>query len=455
MKKGFMRIISAILSIILLVNILDVNVLAANTHPNQGEEIIEQNNLDNEEIEMFGNTVVSEVIEEKEQAGDFQNTLSKLISTYGLFKISQSGTMHSSEDKWMDVNGVISATILDFDSDGADEMLVCYADPTEASKGYIQIIMNMYELFDGKEVLADSVTFKPWRTDNYPYDSIEMLQFCNSLFGINVVKVNGICYLMCEKHYVAQAFANGANQNYWAMVYQNNRLQYTGSFTQTAGGSIGFAYTGYEFKDGVLIDSKLYYNEIYSMGGYGEVPLYSDFGTAIKKFFKKFGILLTADVLYAYCGQLKTILSEDNDKTEIFTFTNELVNGNHSIPKFTATLNRTEISNTPSSPNDPSNPGSDETPKKVGVKSVKSTKRGRAVVTSSTTIAGNDGYQIQYKNKGIIRTISVKTSKRFVIKTLTGLKSGTKVQVRIRAYKKVGGKTIYGPYSNWKSTKVR
>lgn len=94
-------------------------------------------------------------------------------------------------------------------------------------------------------------------------------------------------------------------------------------------------------------------------------------------------------------------------------------------------------------------------PKKVGVKSMKSTKKGQIVVTSDITMTGNHGYQIQYKNKDTTKRVSVKTSKRSVTKILRGLKSGTKVQVRIRAYKKVNGKTIYGPYGNWKNIKVR
>lgn len=94
-------------------------------------------------------------------------------------------------------------------------------------------------------------------------------------------------------------------------------------------------------------------------------------------------------------------------------------------------------------------------PKKVGVKSLKSTKKRQVVVKSATTTAGNDGYQIQYKNNGTTKRVGVKTSKKSVTRTLKSLKSGTNVQVRIRAYKKVDGKTIFGPYCNWKKVKVK
>lgn len=259
----------------------------------------------------------------------FQNTLTELVSTYGLFKTNQSGTMHNTEDKWLNPNGVISATILDFDSDGFDEMLVCYADSSAASEGYVQIIMNMYEIIDKKVILEDSVPFIQWKNNNQAYDPIQLIQFCNSLFSVNAIRKNGIYYIICEKSLLAQAFANGSSQNYWVLVYQNNKLQYSSSFSQTAGGSSGFVYTGYEFKYGIVNDSKVYYNQSYSYDGYGESPLYSDFNTAIKEFFKKFNIFLSDDILHEYGGRMKTILSDDNDIINIFELKNELINSDY------------------------------------------------------------------------------------------------------------------------------
>lgn len=94
-------------------------------------------------------------------------------------------------------------------------------------------------------------------------------------------------------------------------------------------------------------------------------------------------------------------------------------------------------------------------PKKVGVKSLKSTKKRQVVVKSATTTAGNNGYQIQYVNNGVTKRVGVTTSKKSVTRTLKNLTSGKNVKVRIRAYKKVDGKTIFGPYCNWKTVKVK
>lgn len=91
-------------------------------------------------------------------------------------------------------------------------------------------------------------------------------------------------------------------------------------------------------------------------------------------------------------------------------------------------------------------------PKKVGVKSVTSKKKVQAVVKSGSTAKGNDGYQIQYRNNGRTKTIKIMTGKALT-KTLKGLKSGKSLKVRIRAYKRVNGKTYFGNYSSWKTLK--
>lgn len=64
------------------------------------------------------------------------------------------------------------------------------------------------------------------------------------------------------------------------------------------------------------------------------------------------------------------------------------------------------------------------------------------------------GYQIQYaasRSMRGARTVSTSALTR----TLSGLKKGSTYYVRIRAYKKVSGKTYYGAWSSVKNVKVR
>lgn len=68
--------------------------------------------------------------------------------------------------------------------------------------------------------------------------------------------------------------------------------------------------------------------------------------------------------------------------------------------------------------------------------------------------AGASGYQIQYaalRSMRGSRTVSASALTR----TLSGLKKGSTYYVRIRAYKKVSGKTYYGAWSSVKNVKVR
>ena len=67
------------------------------------------------------------------------------------------------------------------------------------------------------------------------------------------------------------------------------------------------------------------------------------------------------------------------------------------------------------------------------------------------------GYQIQYSlNKKFKtgKTVKIKSPKTFS-KTVTGLKKGKRYYVRIRAYRKVNGKTYYSAWSKTKSIKTK
>ena len=68
--------------------------------------------------------------------------------------------------------------------------------------------------------------------------------------------------------------------------------------------------------------------------------------------------------------------------------------------------------------------------------------------------AGASGYQIQYAASRSMRG-SRTVSASALTRTLSGLKKGSTYYVRIRAYKKVSGKTYYGAWSSVKNVKVR
>lgn len=68
--------------------------------------------------------------------------------------------------------------------------------------------------------------------------------------------------------------------------------------------------------------------------------------------------------------------------------------------------------------------------------------------------AGASGYQIQYAASRSMRG-SRTVSASALTRTLSGLKKGSTYYVRIRAYKKVNGKTYYGAWSSVKNAKVR
>lgn len=94
-------------------------------------------------------------------------------------------------------------------------------------------------------------------------------------------------------------------------------------------------------------------------------------------------------------------------------------------------------------------------PKKVAIKKVKGYKK--ALEVSYAKISGASGYQIQVatdkkfkKNK---KTVTAKKSKTKV--KISKLKKKKKYYVRVRAYKSVSGKKVYGAWSKVKTVKTK
>lgn len=255
-------------------------------------------------------------------ANAFESVLESLQKKYGVFQAFQRGSVYSAQDNWLDPNGLMSADVLDLDTDGKAEMLACYTEPTE-TEGVYQITMQVFEEKDGKIFLADSMPMGAYYVKDQENSwnsnaSLSPAEWCKHLLEMNAVWAGGNCYIVCEEYVLAQNFANGEDDNTWMVTYQNGSLKYVCSFTQTAGGSSGFVYTGYEFADGELADSAVYYNQENAEEG-----LYADYATAIRAFFEKFGVKIRDGEDMRHYTDLSSILSDENDRKRIFKFVND------------------------------------------------------------------------------------------------------------------------------------
>lgn len=92
--------------------------------------------------------------------------------------------------------------------------------------------------------------------------------------------------------------------------------------------------------------------------------------------------------------------------------------------------------------------------KKTAVKSVKNSKKGKAVVKAKA-VKGADGYQFRYSlKKNMKKAVLVKSAKASC--TISKLKKGKTYYVSVRAYKKdSAGKNVYGAWSSAKKVKIR
>ena len=72
-------------------------------------------------------------------------------------------------------------------------------------------------------------------------------------------------------------------------------------------------------------------------------------------------------------------------------------------------------------------------------------------------ISNSTGYELQYSLKNNFKgkkSVKIK-SKKTLNKTIKNLKSNKKYYIRIRAYKLVDGKKIYGDFSKVKNIKIK
>lgn len=286
---------------------------------------------------------VDENEEEDENVDALNDKLAELVALYGLFETSQSGVMQTTSDVWFEPAGIMSVNMEDFDCDGAQEMLVCVSEYCDHyNDGHYHIMMYMWEADNGLAVLADSCVLGAYIESDYSEDNYQEVIYSPSywseeLISVNILFIDGVCYIVCEDQGVAAAFADGSWQSYWALEYTNHEFQFVCSFTQTEGGSSEFQYTGYIFENGLCTGSDLYYSEWYETPG-----LYNDFEQVIAAYFENYGIAINESFeAFAYSDDYRRIftsfLSSESDCVNGFEFINERISLVFSSDYFTTT----------------------------------------------------------------------------------------------------------------------
>lgn len=290
----------------------------------------------------------------------WKTKLSELIQTHGLFEPLQTGSLsiENINEKWLSPCGVMGAQILDYDLDGDQEMLVCFAERcTEdayhgASMGASHLVMEIYELEAGQAVCMTSQIMGAYNpSPYYESDRKEVLLVPDStsedVIGVHTVWSDGRPYIACEYRSFASAFGDGMDQAYWMLEYTGETLRDVCSYTQTEAGSSDFQYMGYQFTDREETDAQLYYSEYYE-----DTALYNRFGAAIETFFSGYNIQLadwiknsrdTGDTLQ----QFQSFLSSGNDMEKLFLYSCQETgfhqDGNvweRQVHEFTAELDR-------------------------------------------------------------------------------------------------------------------
>lgn len=86
---------------------------------------------------------------------------------------------------------------------------------------------------------------------------------------------------------------------------------------------------------------------------------------------------------------------------------------------------------------------------------VTSISKGKANL-SWTNVSGKTGFQVYYKDSKDGTYKKYKSYSGNTVKaTVTSLTSGKTYYFKVRAYKKVDGKTVYGAFSSAKSVKIK
>lgn len=161
-----------------------------------------------------------------------------LVAEQGAFDPSQSGIMYDWEDDWLDPNGVLSATILDFDGDGENELLVCATEPCphQTTDEFYHVVLSMYEVKGKTVVLADSMVLNGYleNLDGTLSDQAEPTLRENSGWNdsiiVNALPMHSRYYLLCEYQSYSTVYTDGSMDAYWMLEYQDEAFRYVCSF---------------------------------------------------------------------------------------------------------------------------------------------------------------------------------------------------------------------------------
>ena len=88
------------------------------------------------------------------------------------------------------------------------------------------------------------------------------------------------------------------------------------------------------------------------------------------------------------------------------------------------------------------------------VKGLKVKSKGRKLNVSWKKTSSADGYTVQYKLQNAKKFKTLKTTTKNKVKSKK-LKKGKKYQVRVRTYKKLAGKKVYGQWTEIKTVKCK
>lgn len=261
---------------------------------------------------------------------------SELIPKYGLSNInSTQGIMKNPYDNWLNPSGILSAKIYDFDNDGVKELFLIRIEEApekvniynnQCSEYYFYA--EVYSLVDDNIQLLDKLLLTTYNENDKKTLRLNSNQFSNQGIFVNMVSVDDNNYIVFEDNFIIRTFANGSNNDYWVLQYKNNKLNKVLSFTQTAGGSSEFEYTGYIFDSDNLTSKELLYSEWYEHQG-----SYESFNEALKVFFSKINIQI--DDSFEYRPMDNSILSSENKIEKIFEYHVRNINSDFNLNQYT------------------------------------------------------------------------------------------------------------------------
>ena len=305
----------------------------------------------------------------------------------------------------------IGYRIDDFDQDGANELLVIEQDADHCGK------LVMYEV-------VDSAVKKTAETELVEFDDGDYKECYKSGLDWTIGDSSCFVYVQGGKKYIGVEEYSSANYIADGIEYSFLRMIYDGtSFKQDA----KFHWDGSDMN---------YYDIV--VGIYDSLNLTTDLETAESDSFRvrdfvtskvefATSLIVDANVDYEITSKM-----QPGDSIKGSTISFETKNNIAA-----ETDNLTDIGD-----GSPKN----LTPGKASVKSVKS-KSGKLVIKLKHTTKAQ-GYQIEYNGKK--KNVDA-WNDTWQIKA----KKGKKYSVRVRAFAKIGGKTVYGKWSAKKSVKVK